>query len=119
MGDGGKKMTNQEDRMEGEAPRPTVYVGTPIELEAMLRKFFWFQRMYLENATDRKEVHELFERTAWRIEIVPLEGVARERVRDEFKPDVARIDAERELYDLLCQGQSQESGGEREQPPAN
>ena len=86
--------------------KPTVYVGTPIEIEASIRRFFNAQRLYFNNLPedDRKEKLELFDRSAFRVEIVAMDGLAKERVRPHLRTTADQIDLERELFRLVQHG---------------
>lgn len=86
--------------------KPTVYTGTPIEIEASIRRFFEFQRLYFNNLPedDRKKKLELFDRSAFRVEIVAMDGLAEERVRPHLRSTADQIDLERELFRLAQHG---------------
>jgi len=108
-----------------EDPHPTQFIGTPSEVETVLRRFFGYQRSYLiaqtseagddgiflrdEDGglipTDEQEgVLDTFERTVWRVDITPLDKVAKTRCRHAFEADAERMRTERELYELLAKG---------------
>ncbi len=89
-------------------------VGTPIELEAMLRSYFQYQRDFLEgqrrwdDAPSDEVVDkrlETFERTVFEVTAHPYGKTAKKRVREPYALDVGRIETERELYDILSGGE--------------
>ena len=112
-------------RSQVENPHPTQFIGTPDELEIALRRLFFYQRQYLiaqtseagedgiflrgEDGglvpTDEQEgVLDTFERTVWKVDITPLDKVAKTRCRHAFESDAERMRTERELYELLAKG---------------
>lgn len=89
-------------------------VGTPIEIEAMLRAYFQYQRDFLEGQRRWEDAPsdevidkrlELFERTVFEVAAEPYGKTAKKRVRDEYVVEVGRIDTERELFDILSGGE--------------
>lgn len=93
---------------------PVGFTGTPSEVEAWLRRYVGGMRSYLVGRTsvddgdgrlvpgeDQRRVLDAFERSMWRVTLVPTDGVARHRVRDDLVPDVERIREERDLVGAI------------------
>ena len=86
--------------MAEEEARKTTFRGTPLECEAWLRRFFDIMRIFLGNEDESSL--ELFERTAWDIDIVAVDGVLKDRVRKDLRSYCDMISLERELFELLA-----------------
>ena len=87
--------------------RHTEFMGTPIECEAWLRKFFDSIRTFLRSSVNCGDINEVandvFERTVWTIEISGLDAVLPAKVRDDpsLRMHADKIDIERDLFSLV------------------
>ena len=102
--------------MEG---KPTVFEGTPTEIEAMIRTFFDMTRGYFKvyrEVTDDEHADEkldAYERTVWKVELTPLETIAKDKCRKVYLAEAMRIESERKLFEIVSKvdddGQSEEN----------
>lgn len=102
--------------MEG---KPTTFEGTPTEIEVMIRSFFDMMRRYFKvykEITDDEHADEkldAYERTVWKVEMTPLEMIAKEKCRNVYLAEAMRIESERKLFEIVSKvdddGQSEEN----------